>query len=197
MSDDEERRLHSLTFDQIKEIAEAGVDPNLPIAEKRKLYKDNFYRFMRDSEVYVPHVFQIIGQKLLDAITRSFENRKNTDPSDSMIHRYNTIDEYIDDDTTMRHNLYVNEEAELIFASLGDAMTAFGEREHDEEESDNYDVRPWDWYHPRRRIVRRRNAPTRRPQRRPRNTLFRGGKTSKKTKKSKRAKAKKTLKKKH
>jgi hypothetical protein len=91
-----EEQLEELTLDQIKEIAEAGVDPNLPIAEKREIYMDNLYRFMKDSGVYVPHVFSIIGGKLLDEITRSFEHRKSTDPPESTIHNSATIDEYID-----------------------------------------------------------------------------------------------------
>jgi hypothetical protein len=181
----EERQLEELTLDQIKEIAEKDVDPNLPIAEKREIYMDNLYRFMRDSGVYVPHIFAIIGGKLLDEITRSFEHRKSTDPPESTIHNYTTIDEYIDDDATMRHNLYVNEEAELILASLGDAYAEWSESPEP--------ARPR--YRPTRRPYGRRSTdPTRRPQRRPRTTLFRGGKTSKRTKKTKAKKTKKSKK---
>jgi hypothetical protein len=184
-----EEQLESLTFDQIKEIAEKGVDPDLPTNEKREIYMDNLYIFMRDSNVYVPHVFAIIGRKLLDEITRSFEHRKSTDPADSTIHNYNSVDEYIDDDTTTRENLYVNEEAELILASLGDAFTEWGE---------SPPARPR--YRTTRRTYGRRSTdPTRRPQRH--TALFRGGKKKSKknqktnAKKSKRAK--KSLKKRH
>jgi hypothetical protein len=183
---EEETRLESLTFDQIKEIAGEGVDPDLPPNEKREIYMDNLYRFMKDSGVYVPHVFAIIGGKLLDEITRSFEYRKSTDPPESTIHNYTTIDEYIDDDTTMRHNLYVNEEAELILASLGDAYAEWGESPPTARPRYRLTRRPYG---------RRSTDPTRRPQRRP--SLFRGGKTSKKSKKAKSKKSKKSLKKRH
>ena len=49
---EEERRLETLTFNQIREIAEDGVDPNLPMREKRELYKNNFYSFMENSNIY-------------------------------------------------------------------------------------------------------------------------------------------------
>jgi hypothetical protein len=172
---EEERRLESLTLNDIQEIADEGVEPSLTPREKREHYKENFYRFMESSPLYTPHVFSIIGQKLLDEISNSFDYRKRTDPPDSPIHKYVTIDEYIDDEDTMRTDLYVNEPAELLLAGLGDAMIAYGERPREPSIQNQRLVRRI------RRMRRcRETDPTRRPQRRTRNTLFRGGSKRKK-----------------
>lgn len=198
---EEERILEALTFDQIKEIAEEGVDPNLPTKEKRQLYADNFEEFMEDSDVYSRHLYQILGQKLLDEITRSFEHRKNTDPPESKIHKYNKIDDYIDDRDSERENLYINEEAELLFASLADAVKAF--EENPQNNRSNYYMRsPTPRWNSRGKPIKRKTK--RRPQRLPRSWLSRGGSKSKphkskrnKSQRGEKNKKKKSLKKKH
>jgi len=185
---EEERRLETLTFNQIREIAEDGVDPNLPMREKRELYKNNFYSFMENSNIYFPHIFSILGQKLLDEITKSFDYKKRTEPPNSPIHKYNTAEEYIDDEDTMTNHLYVNEPAEILMASLGDAMIAYGEKprepSEDFESSEDYaDFFPRQESYHRRRITnrRRKTDPTQRPQRHRRRG---GGSKTKKTRKT-------------
>jgi DNA repair ATPase RecN len=169
----DEERLERLTYPEIKEIAEQGIEPNLTMHRKRQIIKENFSWFFINSDVYVPHIFQIIGEKLLNKITDSFNNRKRIDPEFDA--KYDTLDDYINDED---NNLHVDEEVELIFAALADAMVSWGENSYEEEE------RPYQRRRPRRRTRRRRwNTPRHRPQRRSRNSLYMGGK--------------KTLKKKH
>lgn len=163
----DEERLKRLTYPEIKEIAEQGVEPDLTMHRKRQIIKENFSWFFITSDVYVPHIFQIVGEKLLNKITDSFNTRKRSDPEFDT--KYDTLDDYITDDK----NLYVDEEAELMFAALGDAMASWGENSYEQEEENPYRRR-----RPRRRTQRRWNAPRRRPQRRSRSSLYRGGKKS-------------------
>ena len=158
----DEERLERLTYPEIKEIAEQGVEPDLTTHEKRERIKENFSWFFITSDVYVPHIFQIIGEKLLNKITDSFNNRKRSDPEFDA--KYDTFDDYIADDK----NLYVDEESELIFAALADAMVSWSENSYEES--------PRQRRRPRRRTQRRLNASRRRPQRR--SSLYRGGKKS-------------------
>lgn len=178
---EEERKLKTLTFDQIKEIAEEGVDPNLPTKEKRKLYAENFEEFMKDSDLYYRTIYQIIGQKLLDEITSPFDDRKRTDPPDSQIHKYDTMADYINDQNSERENLYVNEEAELIFSSLADGLALFEENPQNTRFNDYFDrpIAGWNWQD--RKSIQRKTK--RRPQRYPRRWLSRGGSKSKRNQK--------------
>ena len=170
----DEERLERLTYTEIKEIAEQGVEPDLTTHRKRQIIKENFSWFFINSDVYVPHIFQIIGEKLLNKITDSFNNRKRIDPEFDA--KYDTLDDYINDEDTTRQNLYVDEETELIFSALGDAMASWGENSQEES--------PYQRRRPRRRTQRKWNAPRRRPQRRSRSSLYMGGR--KKTMKKRR-----------
>lgn len=164
----DEERLERLTYPAIKEIAEQGVEPDLTTHRKRQIIKENFSWFFIISDVYVPHIFQIVGEKLLNKITDSFNNRKRIDPEFDA--KYDALEDYINDEDTTRQSLYVDEEAELIFAALGDAMTSWGENSYEQEEENPYRRR-----RPRRRTQRNRNTPRPRPQRRSRTSLYRGG----------------------
>jgi len=150
---EEEKRLNSLTFNQIKEIAEEGVEPDLSLKEKKELYTSNFIKFMMSSDIYKPDIYSILGEKLSAKITPGIDDRKKSESS---------IDEY-----------KINDQAKILFASLADAFKVWDERSDDSSPVSRPRMRT-------RRSRRNSSAPTRRPRRVSRRTRsFRGG--SKKT----------------